>query len=59
MNKINLAAAFATFDDAWNPRVAGDINGFPQLVKFWRSSQGPFAKLPVTEWQTMFAKAAA
>jgi mannose-6-phosphate isomerase-like protein (cupin superfamily) len=28
MNKINLAAAFATFDDAWNPRVAGDINGF-------------------------------
>jgi mannose-6-phosphate isomerase-like protein (cupin superfamily) len=28
MNKINLAAAFATFDDAWNPRVAGDINSF-------------------------------
>lgn len=32
--KVNLAAAFATFDDHWNPRVAGDINDFQvKLVK--------------------------
>ena len=35
MNKVNLAAAFATFSDAWNPRVAGDINGFQvKLARF-------------------------
>jgi mannose-6-phosphate isomerase-like protein (cupin superfamily) len=34
MNKVNLADAFAGFEDAWNPRVAGDINGFQvKLVK--------------------------
>ena len=33
--KVNLAKAFATFDDHWNPRVAGDINDFQvKLVKF-------------------------
>lgn len=32
--KVNLAEAFATFDDHWNPRVAGDINDFQvKLVK--------------------------
>lgn len=34
-----------------------DFNGFPQIVKFWRSASGPFAKLPVEEWREMFAKA--
>ena len=34
IDKVNLAAAFATFDDHWNPRVAGDINNFQvKLVK--------------------------
>lgn len=34
-DKVNLAAAFATFHDHWNPRVAGDINNFQvKLVKF-------------------------
>ena len=34
IDKVNLAAAFATFDDHWNPRVAGDINDFQvKLVK--------------------------
>ena len=34
-DKVNLAAAFATFHDHWNPRVAGDINDFQvKLVKF-------------------------
>lgn len=35
VDKVNLAAAFATFSDHWNPRVAGDINNFQvKLVKF-------------------------
>lgn len=35
VDKVNLADAFATFDDHWNPRVAGDINNFQvKLVKF-------------------------
>jgi mannose-6-phosphate isomerase-like protein (cupin superfamily) len=34
-DKVNLAAAFATFHDHWNPRVVGDINNFQvKLVKF-------------------------
>lgn len=32
--KVNLADAFAKIPDAWNPRVAGDINDFQvKLVK--------------------------
>lgn len=32
--KVNLAAAFATINDHWNPRIAGDINNFQvKLVK--------------------------
>lgn len=39
MQKVNLAAAFATFSEAWSPRVAGDINDFQvKLVKL----VGPF-----------------
>lgn len=35
IDKVNLAEAFASFDDHWNPRVAGDINNFQvKLVKF-------------------------
>ena len=34
VGKVNLADAFATFHDHWNPRVAGDINNFQvKLVK--------------------------
>lgn len=34
IDKVNLADAFATFHDHWNPRVAGDINDFQvKLVK--------------------------
>ena len=36
-----------------------DVNGFPQIIKFWRSPQGPFADLPVGAWQGLFAKIAA
>lgn len=34
IDKVNLAKAFSTIDDHWNPRVAGDINDFQvKLVK--------------------------
>ena len=32
MHKVNLAEAFATFSDHWNPRVAGQINDFQVKV---------------------------
>ena len=28
MEKINLAEKFATFDDAWSPKLVGTVNGF-------------------------------
>lgn len=31
MEKVNLADAFASFDDQWAPRLAGELNG--QAVK--------------------------
>jgi mannose-6-phosphate isomerase-like protein (cupin superfamily) len=32
--KVSLAAKFALFDDAWSPRVAGEVNDFQvKLVK--------------------------
>ena len=31
MDKVNLDAAFETFDDHWNPRLAAELNG--QAVK--------------------------
>jgi mannose-6-phosphate isomerase-like protein (cupin superfamily) len=35
INKVNLADAFATFSDHWNPRVAGEVNdSLVKLVKF-------------------------
>ncbi|HZU28301.1 MAG TPA: cupin domain-containing protein, partial [Bryobacteraceae bacterium] len=39
MRKVSLAAKFASFDDHWNPRIAGELNGQQvKLVKF----QGEF-----------------
>jgi mannose-6-phosphate isomerase-like protein (cupin superfamily) len=35
LEKINLKAAFATFNEAWQPRIAGDINESQvKLAKF-------------------------
>ena len=35
IDKVNLAAAFVSFHDHWNPRIAGDINDFQvKLAKF-------------------------
>jgi mannose-6-phosphate isomerase-like protein (cupin superfamily) len=31
MKKVNLAEKFSLFQDAWNPRIIGELNG--QLVK--------------------------
>jgi len=28
MDKLNLAAAFRSFDEPWSPRIAGEVNGF-------------------------------
>lgn len=39
MQKINVLEKFALFNDYWNPRIAGELNGQQvKLVKF----QGPF-----------------
>lgn len=39
IRKINLKEAFASFDDHWNPRIAGQVNECSvKLVKF----SGPF-----------------
>jgi len=32
VNKVNLAEAFSTFSDFWNPRIAGQINNFQLKV---------------------------
>ena len=39
MQKVNLLEKFSQFNDHWNPRIAGELNGqHVKLVKF----QGPF-----------------
>lgn len=39
MQKLNLRNKFSLFNDHWNPRIAGELNGqLVKLVKF----QGPF-----------------
>lgn len=39
MDKINLAQKLLLFDDYWNPRIVGELNGqYVKLVKF----KGPF-----------------
>jgi mannose-6-phosphate isomerase-like protein (cupin superfamily) len=39
MEKINLQQKLSLFDDYWNPRIAGELNGqYVKLVKF----KGPF-----------------
>jgi mannose-6-phosphate isomerase-like protein (cupin superfamily) len=39
MDKINLSQKLSLFDDYWNPRIVGELNGqMVKLVKF----KGPF-----------------
>lgn len=37
----------------------GDVNVFPQMLKYWTSSAGPFGRLPVAEWEKMFEEVSA
>ncbi len=36
----------------------GDFDGFPQMVKYWISKDGPYAAIPTLEWQKLFEKVA-
>jgi hypothetical protein len=36
----------------------GDVNGFPQIVRFWRSPQGPFGQTPTNTWKDLLTKVA-
>ena len=51
MEKINLIEKFALFQDHWNPRIVGELNGqHIKLVKF----KGPFTWHHHTEEDEMF-----
>ena len=41
MEKVNLGEAFASFDEPWSPRLAGELNG--QAVKLARA-KGEFVR---------------
>jgi len=36
----------------------GVVDQFPAVLDYWQSAQGPFGKIPVTEWLDRFAAAA-
>lgn len=39
MNKVNIAQKLSLFDEQWEPKIVGELNGqYVKLVKF----QGPF-----------------
>ena len=35
----------------------GDVNQFPQVVKFWCSPKGPYGRLPADQWKDLFKEA--
>ncbi len=35
-------------------RGGKDVNVFPQMLAFWTSPDGPYGKIPVSEWQALF-----
>ena len=37
----------------------GELNQFPQMVKYWASPEGPFASFPVEKWEDMYKTAMA
>ncbi len=39
--------------------AAGDVNQFPQILKYWRSAEGPYGQLPVEKWTEIFKAASA
>jgi len=44
------------FDKHMVRKNGKDINGFSQMVTFWKSANGPYANIPSKEWGAMFAK---
>jgi intracellular multiplication protein IcmJ len=32
----------------------GNINQFPQMIKYWQSPPGPYGKIPLQEWTNLF-----
>ncbi len=36
-----------------------DVNIFPQMLNYWTSSSGPFARTPVAEWEKLFEQVTA
>lgn len=32
----------------------GDVDQFPSMIKYWLSSEGPYAQLPVEKWTELF-----
>ncbi len=44
-------------DKYWIRGASGDVNQFSTMAKYWRSSEGPYAKTPVTSWSDMFKMA--
>lgn len=36
---------------------SGDVNQFSQMVKYWLSAKGPYARLPVDQWLSLFEAA--
>jgi len=35
-------------------RSGKDVNVFPQMLAYWKSSDGPFGKIPASEWTKLF-----
>lgn len=36
----------------------GEFNGFPQMIEFWRSHEGPYADMSAPAWKALLAKVA-
>jgi hypothetical protein len=41
----------------WVRGASGDMNQFAVMARYWRSPEGPYAKIPVTQWVDMFKTA--
>jgi intracellular multiplication protein IcmJ len=50
---------FMPFDKHIVTTRTGDQDLFPRILEYWRSPEGPFAQIPVSEWEKKFAGLAA
>jgi len=37
----------------------GDVNNFPEMIRYWCSPQGPYGTVPINTWSDLFKKASA